>query len=145
MSNTLPRSLPFPWGKVVLYQLSYVRIMSKHLAKVAYFFGAGRALPTGYVAIFNTAKVASIPFWGKVVLYQLSYVATFKTPCQGRFHWFFSKVVLYQLSYVRGEAFIRDCNVDMFRRFQGIDEVFKNRRWGMPAHHTIHTGAVEVM
>ena len=50
-------NLIFIWGKVVLYQLSYFRIIS-----------------INSVVLLSLAKVGNLIFiWGKVVLYQLSY------------------------------------------------------------------------
>jgi hypothetical protein len=61
------------WGKVVLYQLSYFRII---------FFSDNIAL------LSNLAKVGMLVHsWGKVVLYQLSYFRIY----------FFLTISLYRL------------------------------------------------
>ena len=88
-------------GKVVLYQLSYFRILF-HLRSTHQF----HSFPCqGWKTFFIS--------WGKVVLYQLSYFRIIfhlrsthqfhSFPCQGWKTFFISwgKVVLYQLSYFR--------------------------------------------
>jgi len=112
------------WGKVVLYQLSYVRNYVKTPCQGRFHFllGQGRALPTELrPRLFQNTLPRSLPFpfgarscstnWATsaIISKHLAKVASIA---------FWGKVVLYQLSYVRSEAFyFAIANVDMFRRF----------------------------